>query len=138
MRGYSSGGVISVRAKIVVNDESARKPLGKRAAELLGVLARQTGWRELADLVPRAANLERFDIEAQGMSFRLQDEPTGPGHFNLLVMPAFKLAPAERRTREYFKRPGFLPLAPPQYSVSHPMEWVRHAQRRPTDGEDPA
>jgi len=126
MRGHSAGGIISVRAKIVVNDQSARKVLGKRAADVLKVLARQTEWLDLADLVPRTLNLDHFDIEAQGMSFRLQDELTGPGRFNLVVMPAFKLAPAERRTMEYFKRPGFLPLAAPQYSVSHEMEWVRN------------
>ena len=138
VRGYLAGGIVSVRAKIVVNDQSARKAFGKRAADVLKVLARQTEWLDLADEVPRALNLDRFDIEAQGMSFRLQNELTGPGRFNLVVMPAFKLAPAERRTMEYFKRPGFLPFAAPQYSVSHEMEWVRNTRRRQTDDDDPA
>lgn len=138
VRGHSSGGVISVRAKIVMNDQGAREALGERTADMLGVLARQTEWLDLADLVPRARNLDRFDIETHGMSLRLQDEPTGPGRFNLVLMPAFKLAPAERRTMEYFKLTDFLPFAPPQYSVSHEMDWVRNTRKLPTEREDPA
>lgn len=112
VKGNAAGDLLSARAKVVVADVGAQAELAKRTADALKAFALHTHWLDFANGLPKVAALEPFVITSHGMTVRFQREFSGPGQFNLILAAAAPLAPALRRTRDYFERRRYWPLLP--------------------------
>jgi hypothetical protein len=112
VKGTASGDLLSARAKIVITDTGAQAELAKRAADALKAFALHTRWLDLADGLAKVASLEAFTISSHGVTARFQGEFSGPGRYNLILSATSPLAPALRRTQDYFDRKRYWPLLP--------------------------
>lgn len=112
VKGSEDGRIFSARVKLIFTEPGQRAPMAARAATMLATFAQHTRWLDLAEMAPKVAALETFTLSNFGVSVKFSSEFSGEGRYNLIIAAASPLAPAQRRTQDYFDRKNHWPLLP--------------------------
>jgi hypothetical protein len=124
VKGLPDGELLSARVKFIFATPEMRDRLSKEAVRMLALLAEKTRWGDLADHATDIRALKPFSLDAFGLKVQFSNEFSGPGRYNLVVSRDGKLSDAEKRTRAFFDRAGFLPL-PPEATDNKPAVEIK-------------
>lgn len=124
VKGLPDGELLSARVKFIFATPEMRDKLSQEAVRMLTLLAEKTRWGDLADRAADIRALKPFSLDAFGLKVQFSNEFSGPGRYNLVVSRDGRLSDAEKRTRNFFDRAGFLPL-PPEAADKKPAVTVK-------------